>query len=114
MISVLLPVYNGEKYLKECLSSILDQNFKKFELIIVDDCSSDDSLKVIRSFKDSRIKVFRNRTNLGLSASLNVGLKKCKHNIISRIDQDDVMFPNRLSEIYSIFLDYPEIYLVFF
>ncbi|MCH8519519.1 MAG: glycosyltransferase [Nanoarchaeota archaeon] len=89
-VSVVMPNYNGSKYLKEAISSILEQSFADFELIIVDDCSSDDSLSVIDSFSDSRIKVFRNEKNLGVSGTLNHGLSHATGEYIARMDSDDI------------------------
>ena len=65
-ISVLMPVYNGEEYLREAIESILGQTFSNFEFLIVDDGSKDKSVSVISSYKDPRIKIIKNKTNLGL------------------------------------------------
>jgi|TARA_B100001964_G_C14230276_1_gene599677 glycosyltransferase involved in cell wall biosynthesis len=97
-ISVILPVYNGEKYLAEAIESILAQTFRHFELIIVDDGSTDRSLEIIEGHSDKRIHVIRNSENLGITKSLNIGLKKGKGEYVARHDADDVSLPNRLEE----------------
>ena len=70
-ISVIMAVYNGEKFLEEAIGSILKQTFSNFEFIIIDDGSEDTSLKIIKNFKDKRISLLENKKNIGLSSSLN-------------------------------------------
>jgi len=96
LITILMPCFNAEAYLKSSIESVLNQRYKLFEFIIVDDCSSDGSLAVINSYKDKRIKVIRNLENKGVVYSLNKGLKQAKGKYIARIDADDIMLPNRL------------------
>jgi len=74
-ITVLMTVYNGGQYLRRSIQSVLDQTYMDFEFLIVDDLSTDNSLEVIRSFKDSRLCVYPNKENIGQAKSLNVGLK---------------------------------------
>lgn len=95
-VTVLMSVYNGEKYLHEAIDSILNQTFSDFEFIIVDDGSTDMTNNIIRSYKDTRIKVLKNPTNIGLTKSLNIGLQKAKGEYIARMDADDISFPERL------------------
>lgn len=97
-ISVILPVYNSEKYLDESISSILNQTFKNIELIIINDGSKDNSLKIIKKYadKDKRIKLINNSKNIGLAASLNKAIEKSQGKYIARMDADDVSFPERL------------------
>jgi glycosyltransferase involved in cell wall biosynthesis len=97
LVSVLLPVYNGEKYLKEAIKSILRQTYKNFELIIINDGSKDKSIKIVKSFKDKRIKLYSQR-NKGLAVTLNRAIKLSKGKYLARQDQDDVSFPQRLSK----------------
>jgi glycosyltransferase involved in cell wall biosynthesis len=92
-----MSVYNGEKYLREAINSILNQTFTDFELIIINDGSTDDTLKIIKSYKDPRI-VLVSRKNKGLVASLNEGINKAKGKYIARQDADDVSLPNRLEK----------------
>ncbi len=96
LVSVLLPVYNGEAYLAEAVQSILDQTFTNFELIILNDGSKDHSLEIIQGFKDPRIAVIDNPQNLGLIATLNKGLAAARGKFVARMDADDRAFPERL------------------
>lgn len=100
-ISVLMPVCNAEKYLKKAIDSILNQTFKDFEFIIINDASTDNSKKIILSYKDQRIRYFENDENLGVAGTLNRGLKLAKAELIVRMDADDISFPNRLNLQYD-------------
>lgn len=113
-ISVIMAVYNGEKYLAEAIESILNQTFKNFEFIIVDDCSKDNSLNVIKDFakKDNRIKIIFNKKNLKLPASLNKGLKIAKGKYIARMDADDISLPERFEVQYNFLEEHQEIFLI--
>ena len=104
MVSVLMSVFNGGKYLNESISSILNQTYSNFELIIINDGSIDDTEKIILTFQDSRIRYFKNDENKGLIFSLNRGLLESKGKYIARMDADDISCPNRL-EIQTQFLD---------
>ena len=99
IISVILPVYNGEKYLDEAIQSILSQTYAQFEFIIINDGSSDSSLEIIKKYKkiDHRI-ILVDRENRGLVASLNEGISLSKGNFIARMDQDDISLKNRFKE----------------
>ena len=94
-ISVLMPVYNGDKFLDRSIKSILSQTFYNFEYIIINDGSTDDSLKIISSYKDSRIKIINYSKNMGITFALNKGLNEAKGDYIARQDQDDISFPDR-------------------
>jgi len=94
-ISVLMPVYNGEQFLEKSINSVLDQTFNNFEYIIINDGSIDDSLKIIESYEDSRIKIINFPKNMGISAALNNGLNVAKGDYIARQDQDDISHPER-------------------
>jgi glycosyltransferase involved in cell wall biosynthesis len=100
-ISVLMPVYNAEKYLREAMDSILNQTFKDFEFIIINDASVDSSKNIILSYNDKRIRYFENDNNLGVARTLNRGLKLAKSDLIARMDADDISFPNRLEMQYK-------------
>jgi len=106
LISVILPVYNGGEYLKDAMESILNQSYKNFEFIIINDGSSDDSINVIRQYEilDNRIKVI-DRENRGLIATLNEGIKNSKGIFIARMDQDDISLPHRLELQYNYMLE---------
>lgn len=101
MISVLMTVYNGEKYLNESIESILNQSFTDFEFIIVNDGSTDKSREIIESYKDTRIILINNNTNRGLIESLNIGLNTARGRYIARLDHDDIALPERLSTQYD-------------
>lgn len=94
-ISVIMPVFNTEKYLEDSIKSILNQTFSNFEFIIIDDASTDNSLKIIESFKDKRIVVVKKNKNTGYTKSLNIGLKLAKGKYIARMDSDDISLPRR-------------------
>ncbi|WP_436629415.1 glycosyltransferase family 2 protein [Latilactobacillus sakei] len=100
-LSIILPVYNVELYVKECLESILNQTFSDFELIIIDDGSSDDTVEIIKSFKDKRIHYFY-QMNSGISAARNNGIKHAKGKYIVFIDSDDIINSNLIEEGYSL------------
>jgi glycosyltransferase involved in cell wall biosynthesis len=91
-----MPVYNGDKYLAIAIESILNQSYKNFEFIIINDGSTDSSEKIILSYNDNRILYIKNETNLGLIKSLNKGIELAKGNYIARMDADDISLPNRL------------------
>lgn len=99
-ISVLMSVYNGEKYLKEAIKSVLTQTFEDFEFLIINDGSTDKSEDIIESFKDSRIRLINNEKNEGLIFSLNKGLKIAMGKYIARLDCDDISLPQRLEKQY--------------
>ncbi len=99
MISVIMPVYNASHYIGEAIESILTQTYKKFEFLILDDGSIDNSLGIINRYaiQDSRIK-FWSRSNKGVTKSLNELLNKTKNNLIARMDADDVALPKRFEK----------------
>ena len=98
-VSVVMPVYNGEKYLVEAIESILAQTFGDFELIIIDDASQDNTLEILHEYasRDERIRVIENQQNLGISASLNKGLAVSRGEYIARMDADDISLDKRLA-----------------
>lgn len=95
LVSVLLPVHNAGAYLAASIESILKQSFRDFELIIINDGSTDESPKIISSFPDTRIVLVNNGKNLGLIASLNKGIRLAKGKYIARMDADDIALPER-------------------
>lgn len=92
-----MPTLNAEKYLKTSIDSILSQTFKDFEFIIVDDNSSDNTLKIINKYKDKRIKLVKGE-NKGIAAALNLGIKIAKGKYIARMDADDISLPKRFEK----------------
>jgi glycosyltransferase involved in cell wall biosynthesis len=108
-VSVIMPIYNAEKYVGEAIRSILRQTFKDFEFLILNDGSRDQSLHVIESFKDSRIILINHKTNKGLVAILNQGLKLARGQYIARMDADDVSYPKRLATQIKFLEQHPHI-----
>jgi glycosyltransferase involved in cell wall biosynthesis len=98
LISVVMPVLNGEKYIGEAVKSVLNQTFKKFELIIINDGSTDNTLKVIDQFKDKRIRIIINEKNLGLVKAINKGIFAAKGKYIARCDADDINKEDRFKK----------------
>jgi glycosyltransferase involved in cell wall biosynthesis len=97
-VTVLMPVYNGEKYLREAIDSILNQTFTNFEFLIIDDGSTDKSLKIINSYQDHRIRLVQNFTNKGIAHSLNSGIDIARGEYIARMDCDDISLSERLEK----------------
>ena len=97
LISVIFPIYNGSMYLREAIESIRAQTFTDYEIIIIDDGSTDDSFQIIRSITDKRIRAYRQR-NRGLAATLNHGISLARGRYLARMDQDDLALPTRLEK----------------
>ncbi len=110
-ITVLMPAYNAGAYVGEAIESVLAQSFPDFEFLIIDDGSTDDTLKIIRGFQDERIRVV-SRPNKGLIVSLNEGLQLAEASLIARHDADDVCLPKRLERQYSYLKNNPHVLLV--
>lgn len=105
IISVIMPTYNTPiQMLSQAVESILNQTYTNFEFIIINDCSTDNTLEYLHSLRDSRIKIVTNNKNLGITASLNIGLKMAQGKYIARMDSDDISFPKRFEKQ----LDYME------
>ena len=100
-ISVLMSVFNSDKYLHEAIDSILKQTFTDFEFIIINDASTDSSVNIIKSYNDIRIVLIENETNIGLTNSLNKGIKRATGKYIARMDADDIALPFRFAEQFS-------------
>ena len=109
LVTVLMPVYNGKKYLEEVIKSILNQTFRDFEFLIIDDGSTDNSVEIMGLFNDARIRIERNKTNLGLIKTLNKGFGLSKGKYIARMDCDDISLPKRLSVQVNFMEKHPEI-----
>lgn len=97
-VSVILPAYNAEAYIKEAIASILGQTFRDFELIAINDCSKDGTEEIILSFGDPRLVYVKNEENMGVAATLNRGLSLAKGEYIARMDADDISLPTRLEK----------------
>jgi glycosyltransferase involved in cell wall biosynthesis len=112
-VSVLLPVYNGASTLREAVDSILAQDDVELELLLVDDASRDESAEIIRAYaaRDERVTAVVHEENIGLAATLNEGLGAARHELVARMDQDDVALPGRLRAQVSFMRSRPEILL---
>lgn len=110
-ISVLMPVYNCENYLHTAIRSILDQTFKNFEFVIVDDRSTDGSWRIIKEYakKDQRIVAVRNKKHLRTTKTLNRGLRLIKSKYVVRMDADDWSYLNRLQKQFEFMEKHPEV-----
>ena len=106
LISVVVPVYNSELYLKQCIDSILRQSFTEFEFICVNDCSTDNSLKILREYsqRDKRLRILENKKNIGLALTRNRGMEESQGKYIYFLDSDDWIIPDAL----QIMWDYAE------
>src|SRR5450432_2111523 len=102
-VTVLMPAYNADKYIAEAIRSVLEQDFSEYELLIVDDGSSDHTREIIKGFSDPRIRLLE-QENQGISAALNAGLAEALGYYIARFDADDICLPLRLSR-QTAFLD---------
>jgi len=101
---VILPVYNGESYIAEAVSSVLAQTYGNFELVVVDDGSTDRTMDVLARFSDSRLRVLRQEKNLGIAPALNAGICQSRGELVARMDADDICLPRRF-ERQAAFLD---------
>lgn len=101
-ISVLITTYNSDKYIGKALKSLLNQTFKDFEIILIEDGSTDGTLDVIKTFNDPRIKIYE-KSNTGIIDSSNYGITKCTSELIARFDSDDICLNNRLQVQYNSF-----------
>lgn len=102
VLSIVMSVYNAQRFLKEAIESILDQSFEDLEFIIVNDASKDNTLRIIESCDDRRIRIMNNSKNLGLTRSLNKAIKVAKGRYIARMDADDISLPQRFEKQISV------------
>jgi glycosyltransferase involved in cell wall biosynthesis len=111
LITVLMPVYNGEKYIGKAIQSVLDQTEQRFELLIISDGSTDQSSAIIKSYRDQRIRLIEQERK-GISYALNTGLQNAGGQLIARFDADDVCLAHRLEKQSAFLNDHPEYILV--
>jgi glycosyltransferase involved in cell wall biosynthesis len=97
-VTVLMPIYNGSEFLGEAIESILNQTYSDFEFLIIDDGSTDQSIDLIKTYDDPRIRLIMNKKNIGQSATLNKGLDLARGEYIARMDQDDISIPERIKK----------------
>jgi len=110
-VSVLMSVYNGERYLREAVDSILNQTFEDFEFIIINDGSTDGTREILESYRDRRIRLFH-QDNIGLTRSLNKGIRLARGEYIARMDADDISDVDRLSYQVALFEERPQLTVV--
>lgn len=111
-ISVVMPTYNTDvSILKTAVDSILNQTFRDFEFIIIDDGSTNNSVEYLNSIADQRVKLIRNDTNIGITKSLNIGLRAAKGKYIARMDSDDIAFPERFEKQYAFMESHPDVFV---
>ena len=110
-ITVLMPAYNAGKYIREAITSVLEQTYRNFELLIVNDGSTDDTISIVLSFKDPRI-VLVDQDHHGVAQALNTGLRLADTYYVARFDADDICMPERLEKQFNFLEDHPDYILV--
>ena len=108
-VSVVLPVFNGERFLAGCIHSVLDQGFEEFELLVSDDGSTDDSRRVIQGFSDARVRCFSQRQNLGLFSNLNFLIRETRYPLVRFLGQDDILEAECLAQEVAFFDQNPSV-----
>lgn len=100
LVSIITPAYNSEEFIGETIKSVLEQDYNNWEMIIVDDCSNDRTCEIVKSWqvKDNRIKLIRQKTNLGAASARNLALQNSKGRFIAYLDADDIWLSNKLSK----------------
>jgi glycosyltransferase involved in cell wall biosynthesis len=113
-VSVVIPAYNAEKYIAESIDSILRQTFTDFELIIIDDCSTDGTWDIVQNYakRDTRIRPYRNDVNLGIAGNRNRGVELAKGAYIAWQDADDISYPHRIKQQYNFLMANPDVGIV--
>lgn len=99
LVSIIMPSWNTARWIGESIQSVLDQTYQNWELIIVDDCSTDNTDEIVNSFKDSRIKYFKNETNSGAALTRNRAIRESRGEWIAFLDSDDLWKPNKLEKM---------------
>ena len=98
LVSVVMPVYNGEKYLKEAIDSVLSQSYQNIELVIVNDGSTDSGSQIVKKYTDPRIRFVENESNSGIVYSRNKGLESATGKYVATLDSDDIALPDRIEK----------------
>lgn len=101
-VSVVIPVHNVERYIGGCIESVLSQTYQDFEVIIVDDCTQDNSIRIVESYESEKIKIVRHDKNKGLSAARNTGVSHCSGNYLLFLDSDDTLKPEALEKCIAV------------
>jgi glycosyltransferase involved in cell wall biosynthesis len=97
LVSVIISVFNEQDRIADAIKSILNQTYQNLEILVIDDCSTDDTLKIIKSINSPKIKIFSNSKNIGLTKSLNILIQNSKGDFIARQDADDISYPDRIN-----------------
>lgn len=98
LVSIIMPNYNCENYLKDTIDSVISQTYTNWELLFVDDCSTDNSLELIKSYNDERIKILKNEIHSGAAISRNYALREARGKWIAFLDSDDIWLPEKLEK----------------
>lgn len=114
LVSIFIPAYNAEIFVRHAIDSVLSQTYSNFELIIIDDASTDDTGTIIDSYRDCpQVRIYHNSTNLGVARNWNLGVTLCRGDFIVRLDADDFYRADFLEKILDVFQQYPETEMVF-
>lgn len=106
MFSVVIPLYNKKHTIRECIASVLSQSYQDFELLVIDDGSTDNSFQVLSEYSDNRIRIVQ-QSNGGVSSARNLGLKLAKSKYVALLDADDLWMPDYLEKMNSFIEAYP-------
>ncbi|MGH7100235.1 MAG: glycosyltransferase family 2 protein, partial [Stellaceae bacterium] len=96
-VSVLMPAFNASRFIRQSIASVLGQTFEDFELLVIDDGSTDDTVAMVEQMRDPRLRLLPNPRNLGIVASLNRGIAAARGRYVARFDSDDICRPNRFA-----------------
>lgn len=114
LISIFIPVFNSEEYIQQAISSVLAQTYLNYELIIVNDASTDRTADVIEMYRHHpRVKIFHNATNLGVAKNWNRGVELCQGDFITRLNADDLLAPDYVEQVLAVFEKEPHVSMVF-
>lgn len=105
LVSIVMPSYNSQKFIGDSIKSVLDQTYPYWELLIVDDCSTDKTMEIIQQYNDKRIRLFKNEVNSGAAISRNRALEEAKGRWVAFLDSDDLWLPNKLEEQLGFMVD---------
>ncbi|PWC13672.1 hypothetical protein B4923_06910 [Brenneria roseae subsp. americana] len=105
MFTIVIPSYNGEKYIFKTIDSILQQTFRNFEIILIDDASKDDTVNMVRSRYPTEVKIIEKKINQGLAKNINEAVSQAKGELIVCLGQDDLLDKNHLNKVKDVFLD---------
>ena len=106
--TVIIPLYNKEMYIENAIKSILNQTFTDFELLIINDCSTDKSIEIASKFALEKVQIIHHKKNSGLAATRNTGIKKATSNYVTFLDADDLWKPHFLEKIFNLIQNFPE------